>query len=107
MTVLYALSKHSQTSQSTLTWASNLVKQMYAHSIKRLMPWENGWHFNALRASVDQLNDFHIEVMVQEMKQLAPELWEMLDILLLADKKLNQQDDTMDYNDGDTDSATE
>jgi hypothetical protein len=63
------------------------MKARYASSIRELTRKEHGWHFSALRASAKQLEDFRIEDMAEKMKNLAPELWDMLGSVLLADRK--------------------
>jgi hypothetical protein len=45
------------------------------------------WHFNASRASAKELEDFRIEDMAVTMRTLAPDLWLILDMLLMGDRK--------------------
>jgi hypothetical protein len=85
--ILTALEVHPHTSKETLKWASNLMKARYASSIRELTRKEHGWHFSALRASAKQLEDFRIEDMAEKMRNLAPELWDMLGEVLSADRK--------------------
>jgi hypothetical protein len=87
MEILTALKAHPQTSKSTLEWASDMMKAQYAQSIQELTKTEHGWHFSALRASAKQLEDFRIEDMAEKMQQLAPELWDMLGVVLSADRR--------------------
>ncbi|KAK6978314.1 hypothetical protein R3P38DRAFT_3235823 [Favolaschia claudopus] len=43
-------------------------------------------HFNAEHASAEDLEDFKIEEMVGQMKELAPDLWSLIQILLTRDE---------------------
>ncbi|EPQ50052.1 hypothetical protein GLOTRDRAFT_51116 [Gloeophyllum trabeum ATCC 11539] len=52
--------------------------------MKTLIKPENGWHFNAVNASTDGLQDFRIEDMAADLQHLAPALWDLLDSLLTA-----------------------
>ncbi|KAJ6587725.1 hypothetical protein B0H10DRAFT_1717972, partial [Mycena sp. CBHHK59/15] len=45
----------------------------------------NGWHFVATRAAMGKLEVFEIEDMAREMKEISPELWELIGLLLSAD----------------------
>jgi len=76
--------KHPKSSNRTWTWASNLIKQKYSQDIQDLADIENGWHFGTLKALEKKLADFHIEDMAEKMQQLAPELWDLLGMMLTA-----------------------
>ena len=77
--------RHPKASGSALDWANTVMKKKYAKDIKDLANVKNGWHFGALHTSEMQLKDFWIEDMAQEMQQLAPELWDLLGLMLSAD----------------------
>jgi len=85
--ILSAFHKHPGSSKSTFEWASNVMKARYAQSVTELTRKENGWHFGALHTSAEQLKDFKIEEMAEKMEDLAPELWDLLGLLLSADKR--------------------
>jgi len=80
--ILDAFLSHPKTSTSTSTWAHNVAKKKYALSIKSLAHKSHGWHFNAFRASAKQLEDFRIEDMAERMRELEPELWDLMDLML-------------------------
>jgi hypothetical protein len=46
---------------------------------------DNGWHFGALKTSEEQLTNFQIEDMACDMAHLAPQLWDILGLILSAD----------------------
>ncbi|KAJ7710452.1 hypothetical protein B0H17DRAFT_1155424 [Mycena rosella] len=59
----------------------------YAEAIRNLVKKENGWHFVPTRAAMEKLEDFQIEDMAREMKDISPELWDLIGLLLSADKQ--------------------
>ena len=65
------------------------MKRKYAKDIKDLAHVQNGWHFGALHTSEDQLKDFWIEDMARDMQRLAPELWDLLGLMLSEWEGLN------------------
>ncbi|KAJ7871860.1 hypothetical protein B0H14DRAFT_2233745, partial [Mycena olivaceomarginata] len=73
------------------------IKHKYAASIRELSQKKNGWHFDALHAKAAQLESFHIEDIAREIRVLAPELWELVGLMLSADQQLvaNEEDDIM------------
>ena len=83
--------KHPKSSENTWAWASNLIKQKYSQDIRDLADIENGWHFGALKASEKKLADFRIEDMAEKMQELAPELWDLLGLMLTANSREAQQ----------------
>ncbi|KAJ7442353.1 hypothetical protein B0H11DRAFT_1749235 [Mycena galericulata] len=100
--VLNAFLAHPKSNQPVLHWANSLIKGKYAHAIRNLVRKENGWHFVPTRAATEKLEEFRIEDMAKEMKDLAPELWDLIGLLLSADKPL-REDDPMDIDDSDED----
>jgi len=76
--------KHPKSSNKTWTWASNLIKQKYSQDIRDLTDIENRWHFGALKASEKKLANFCIKDMAEKMQKLAPELWDLLGLMLTA-----------------------
>lgn len=98
--IISAFSAHSLSAKSTFAWASSLIKTRYTESIKALVQNDN-FRFNASHASAQNLEDFRIEDMAGQMKELAPDLWDVLDLLLSADRKLSCQRDLGVDNDGD------
>ncbi|KAJ7306711.1 hypothetical protein DFH08DRAFT_622444, partial [Mycena albidolilacea] len=85
--ILSAFFKHPRTSDSTLAWAHGIIKSRYAQLIRDLADKENGWHFSAANTSAAQLQEFRIEDMATKMKTLAPELWDLLGLLLSANRQ--------------------
>jgi len=89
--IFSAFLEHPKASKSTLEWANTVMKRKYAKDIKDLARGENGWHFGALHTSEAQLKDFQIEDMARDMQRLAPELWDLLGLMLSVDRKENRQ----------------
>jgi hypothetical protein len=90
--IITALSRHSCSADSVFTWANGVVKKKYIESIKELTANEE-CHFNASHASPQALNDFRIEDMGLKMKDLAPDLWNILGILLSGHQRSQSQCD--------------
>ena len=63
------------------------MKGKYTKDIRDLVDIENGWHFSDIHTSEKQLKAFCIEDMALKMQQLAPEHWDLLGLMLLADRK--------------------
>ncbi|KAJ7187718.1 hypothetical protein GGX14DRAFT_383377 [Mycena pura] len=105
--ILRAFLNHPRSSPSTLSWAEGIIKTKYARVILDLAKKENGWHFSASNTQAKQLENFRIEEMAAQMKSLAPELWDLLGLLLSANRSLDtdismEEDSTED---SDLDSA--
>jgi len=81
-----AFSHHLNSKDSAFDWASTTMRKKYSESIKSLVCCEE-WHFNASHASAKELEDFRIEDMAVTMRRLAPDLWLILDVLLMGDRK--------------------
>jgi hypothetical protein len=108
--ILSALADHSTMHQPVLTWALNLVNTSHIKSIQNLANKSNGWHFTALHASVEQINDFFLEDMACQMQTIASGLWTTIIKFLSADLKQVKQrisqdsiTESMDLNHDDTD----
>lgn len=86
--ILTALLAHPNVNQPVLQWAGTVFTQKVARSIADLSKVENGWHFGAANVSAEQLADFRVEELAQDMECMAPELWHFLDVLLSANTKL-------------------
>jgi hypothetical protein len=58
------------------------------------------WQFNVSQSSAEKLNNFCIKEMVLALKGLTPDVWAMLDLLLMGDREAFETNSTADY-DGD------
>ncbi|KAJ6463873.1 hypothetical protein DFH09DRAFT_1382292 [Mycena vulgaris] len=95
--VLEAFFAHPRSSKPVLQWANSLIKEKYAQAIRNLADKDNGWHFVPTRAAMEKLEVFRIEDMAREMKDLSPELWDLIGLLLSADKQVvSDADDPME-----------
>ena len=89
--ILTAFHNHPHSYKLTLVWASSVMKARYVKLIAELSGRDNRWHFGALHASTKQLKEFKIEEMAEKMEDLAPELWDLLGLLLSADTRQTQR----------------
>jgi hypothetical protein len=79
--IIDAFSKNATSSASTFAWARKSIQKKTSESIK-LLTQNDDWHFGNIHASAADLEDFKIEEMAKVMKARAPDLWNLLYILL-------------------------
>ncbi|KAH7917212.1 hypothetical protein BV22DRAFT_978464, partial [Leucogyrophana mollusca] len=82
--IMQALARHPSAYGKVLNWASEVVKAECAREVRELVKVQSGWHFSALHASADQMEEFQIGELAAEMGARAPQLWDLLDVLLSA-----------------------
>ena len=70
------------TSRTIHQWAHGIIMSKYSQDIQDLAHKRNGWHFGALRTSEEQLKEFRIEDMAQNIARLAPDVWELVGLML-------------------------
>jgi hypothetical protein len=97
--IITAISQQPDAEKSALSWASNAIKKKYLSEMKSLAKNQE-WQFNVSHASAEKLNNFCIEGMALAMKGLAPDVWAMLDLLLMGDRKAFETSSTADYDGG-------
>jgi hypothetical protein len=93
--IMTAFLDHLDSKISAFDWASTIMRKKYSVGIKLLVSCEE-WHFNTSHASAKELEDFWIEDMAITMKRLAPDLWLLLDMLLMGDGKCPAESLTID-----------
>jgi hypothetical protein len=59
-----------------------VVQATYQDELLQLVNVKNGWHFGAVHANTEQINNFRIEDMQARMKVIAPGLYTLLDFLV-------------------------
>lgn len=90
--VLSAFETNPHSRQSTLEWANTVTKTKYAASIRAMSDVNNGWHFGNTSASQGQVKEFKIEEMAETMEEMAPEIWDLLGMILSADHRQTQRE---------------
>ncbi|KAK7015395.1 hypothetical protein R3P38DRAFT_3321655 [Favolaschia claudopus] len=83
--IIDAFSKNARSAPSTYTWARKFIQKKTMEAI-RILTANEDWHFNAEHASAKDLEDFKIEEMAADMKEMAPDLWHLLQLLLSRDE---------------------
>ncbi|KAJ3553994.1 hypothetical protein NM688_g3331 [Phlebia brevispora] len=76
--ILGAFCQHS----AARIWTTRFQEQIFTRELQLLTQKQTGWHFSAVHASADQVEDFHLEEMATSMEGLAPGLWHLLDALV-------------------------
>ncbi|KIJ12993.1 hypothetical protein PAXINDRAFT_81977 [Paxillus involutus ATCC 200175] len=78
----------------------------YARKVCEASAEANGSHFNVSRTSLNQLEEFSVDVMAQQMEDCAPRLWKLFNVLLDARNLQNDLDLDSDHN-MDTEDSTD
>ncbi|KAJ3764511.1 hypothetical protein FB446DRAFT_801276 [Lentinula raphanica] len=92
-TILNALHQNKHTNAATHAWAHHKMMDTYATQLLVLVYQSNDGRASASKATAERLESFDIQGISEEMKCLAPELWEVLGVLLDADPSLTQYRD--------------
>lgn len=80
--LLAALWRNPASSSVMKSWCHTMMKGHYEQAVKKLTRRENGWHFGAIHTSEEQLRDFRIQDMAAGVREVAPELWDLVGFLL-------------------------
>jgi hypothetical protein len=86
--VLTSLLSSPTLHKTVMEWALATANRSHAQSIRQLTNAGHGWHFSATNTAVEQLREFRMEDMVNDIKTLAPGLWGSIRSLLSANPKL-------------------
>lgn len=89
--ILGAMKQNKDTSPQLLKWANEHVQSTYASEILTLVRTTQGFHFGARKATAAELGAIDIDTIASNMRELAPELWDLLGLLLLADPVSNER----------------
>ncbi|EGO00409.1 hypothetical protein SERLA73DRAFT_73133 [Serpula lacrymans var. lacrymans S7.3] len=91
------LSLTIQMKEVVLKWAKHILEKQCIQEIRVLVRKNTGWHFNARKATTDQLEKFCMKEMAAKYKSDAPVLWDILDTLLDGDldRSIDGPDTTM------------
>ncbi|KAG2360608.1 hypothetical protein BDR07DRAFT_1486833 [Suillus spraguei] len=73
--------------QTTQEWASDIMSDVYMREIVDLSAKKHSSHFAVSHTSVEQLEEFNMDLLGRGMQQLAPTLWGLFDKLLFVAKK--------------------
>ena len=76
--ILGSLRYNAATSQSTWSWAHDLMCSRYSDAIRNLSDRESGWHFGAAHAAGHQICEFRLESIADSMRRREPQLWELM-----------------------------
>ncbi|EPS95913.1 hypothetical protein FOMPIDRAFT_1053709 [Fomitopsis schrenkii] len=63
------------------------MKKVYHRAVRRLTDKDNGWHLGAVHMSADDILDFKVEDMAAGIRDLEPDLWELIAFLLSGDEE--------------------
>ena len=81
-----AFYKNRRSSGIIIQWALNTAKQYHSSKILALSDSKHGWHFGAVNATIEQLENFKIEQMAKDLERLSLEMWNLLGAMLKANR---------------------
>ncbi|KAI0052951.1 hypothetical protein FA95DRAFT_1482269 [Auriscalpium vulgare] len=79
--VLDALLLSPESSGVTRKWSIRSSAAALSASVIDLAQRDNGWHFSAVHASPEQIRDFQIRDLAEDVQEQHPELWDFLGAL--------------------------
>ncbi|EGN96913.1 hypothetical protein SERLA73DRAFT_154309 [Serpula lacrymans var. lacrymans S7.3] len=88
MDTLLDICRPSKTSLKAQYWALQVTTSNCAAKICSFSMKESGWHFNAAKATANQIKDFYVQDMSSRFEKLAPLLWKQVGDLLLLSSSL-------------------
>lgn len=87
--ILNLFKSSNGTSALTTRWVYRVAKETYRTQMHELTKKENGFHFLASKTTEDQLTWSTIEALSTQMQNCAPDLWQLVAELLMADPTAN------------------
>ncbi|KAG2336030.1 hypothetical protein BDR05DRAFT_1006230 [Suillus weaverae] len=78
---------HPNLNSSVVSWASTLYTEQLKQSVVQLSKEEHGWHFSTTNVLAEQLEEFWLEDMAKDIEHVTPDMWHLLDALLLANQR--------------------
>ncbi|KAG1775335.1 hypothetical protein EV702DRAFT_1046931 [Suillus placidus] len=90
-----AIIKHPSRPKNSAHTVAQLIQGIYVREVRTMASEENGSHFGASSASMQQLEEFSIEETAQAMKLNAPGLWGLLGALLGEEERLGSNKDVV------------
>ncbi|KIK72496.1 hypothetical protein PAXRUDRAFT_180546, partial [Paxillus rubicundulus Ve08.2h10] len=97
---------HCDHHKSELDRASEMMMVTYAHKVCEASAEANSSHFRASCTLLNQLEEFSVDVMAQQMEDCAPRLWKLFNVLLDARNSQNDSELDSDHN-MDTEDSTD
>ena len=83
--ILHKLVSSQATKTETTKWALSIAQETYQSQMAVLSHKDSGFHFIAKMMIEEHLRNFSIDTIATEMQKNAPDLWELLGVLLSAD----------------------
>ncbi|KIK75243.1 hypothetical protein PAXRUDRAFT_19163 [Paxillus rubicundulus Ve08.2h10] len=85
--VLGALLAHPIKTWDFMQCCAKLISDLYLKEICHTASEDGGWHFGALTATTQQLEDFNLDDMARDIEAHAPGLWTFVGLFLQCDEK--------------------
>lgn len=70
-----------------------IAEETYTSEIQELVDKDNGWHFGASTATAEQIQQFRLEDLGQNIKSKAPNLWRMVGGVMEGKRRREQVED--------------
>ena len=91
--VLALLLQHSPTKDRATTTIFAMVEEKYCDQIQKLSLRESGFHATAMRLTEQQLKEFDLQCITEQLAEKAPDVWRLVGMLLSADPYRNLKRD--------------
>jgi hypothetical protein len=85
------MQRNSSSCEELSNWAHTYVTQQYVAQISALVNKDSGLHFGARHMTEDKIREFDIVTLAQGIASRAPDLWQLLDVMLSGDAAANCQ----------------
>ena len=89
--ILEIIRSHPISQSAAQKWAKGVTIEVCRQQILELTKKENGLHFTAVNTTEKQIQQFSMSFLMQKLESMAPDMWEILDILFAADPRSNYQ----------------
>ena len=91
--VLALLVQHKPTKDKAITTVFMMVEEKYCDQIRQLSLRESGFHATATRLTEQQLKEFDLQCIAEQLAEKAPDVWRLFGGLLMADPDRNKRRD--------------
>jgi len=89
--IFQAFASAKSTAKKSEQSAHEIAQKTYQLQVEKLSQKEGGFHFLAKKVTEEQAKGFSIERTAAEMKNTAPDVWNLLERLLCANQHVNYQ----------------
>ena len=89
--ILSLLLQHNATKDRAFSTVFVMAEEKYCNQIQQLSLRESGFHATATRLTEQQLKDFDLQLIMEQLAKKAPDVWRLVGRLLSADTSQNKR----------------